>query len=320
MSEAGVVVALVAWAFVGVIPWTVLFLVAFKRSLCPCRWSDEVYGEDEGNVAFKGKLKYFVIIGAMTVYMNAVLWISLIPGQLFRWESFPPVCIVPRSGWGVLALHSACWHHFSFLHFANNNFCTWTLGPLLLSYNRRTFVSATFFTGLVGDAFVWIAAPSNTCHAGFSVVLFGWFAVLTVAFFLECPPKWWRLLLLIVVAGFLGASFYEEVIKGDITPGISWHGHAGGFGAGLLYGFLRFGRGWYECEGLEDRVRPRGSGATCRQVLVNLCKEAGAGLWESAADLLACFTCRGPKPKGWAQHSDSPPVGPATVGARQGSL
>merc|ERR1711879_502219 len=161
--------------------------------------------------------------------------------------------------------------------------------------NRRTFVSATFFTGIVGGFLLWLFGPSNTCIVGFSGVLFGWFGVLTVGFFLECPPKWWRLVMMSVVGFIMGGTFLVEVLSGDDQEGVSWHGHFLGFLSGVIYGVLRFRRQWFLCHGFEDRVRPLGSQASLVSSVSMLMRELCGRLRASAVDIGDACRCQPPR-------------------------
>mmetsp|Transcript_41959 Transcript_41959/g.115746 ORF Transcript_41959/g.115746 Transcript_41959/m.115746 type:complete len:366 (-) Transcript_41959:212-1309(-) len=281
----------------GWAPWIALFLCAWKRNILPLKWADQVFGETESTPGIRGVLKYLVIPGAMSLGMNIILWVTLVPPDMLQWKSFPRFCIVPRTVRGLFQVHQACWHHLDFMHYSMNNFCLWTLGPLVLSYNRRTFVASVFFIGLVGGFVLWLLGPSNTCIVGFSGVLFGWFGLILAALPLECPPKWWRLLLLIVVFFFLASTFMREVIGGDDDKRVSWHGHAIGFLSGVLFGYLRFRRGWFLCEGLEDRVRPANGVNSLCTALGALARELARGSREGAADLWDMVRCRPPPPR-----------------------
>jgi len=281
--------------FVGWAPWFLLFLSQWKRNLLPCVYFDEIFGKTENPPGLRGTLKYMVIIGGLALWMNFVMWISLVPSQVFKWQSFPRFCIIPRTFKGFLMIHHSCWHHLDFMHFGSNNFGLWTLGPLIMSYNRRTFFSSTFFTGVFGGFLLWLCGPAQQCIMGFSGILFGWFGVMAIGLFLECPPRLWRVAILLIVGFVLGGSFMTEVIKGDDQEGVSWHGHFYGFISGLIYGYLRFRRNWFLCVGFEDRVRPLGndnrSFLTC---LGDLLAEFFGRIRASGQDICDILRCRPP--------------------------
>lgn len=291
---------------IGFLPWLALFFSQWKRSLFPCAWLEELCGEKESPAGLRGKLKFIVMPGALSLFMNLVLWITMLPAS-FEWDTFPKFCVTPRTFRGLMNIHQMCWNHFGFLHFANNNFCVWTLGPLVLTYGRRTFVSSIFFINFVGGFILWLSAPGETCTAGFSGVLFGWFGALSLALFLECPPKWWRVLLLLIVGGFLGGNFYSEVAGGDDEEGTSWHGHLIGFCMGLVYSFLRFYRKWFLFVGLENRVRPLDGKTTFCQACGRLIKEFSLAIKAGGIDTWEFIRCRPPQ-----DLQDVPAVAKAT--------
>jgi len=302
---------------IGLLPWFALFLCQWKRSLFAMQWLDEVIGREHNTPGLQGKLKYLVLPGALSLWMNVVLFITMIPSQMLSWTSFPRFCIVPRTAGGLLQLHQAVFHHFGFTHYAMNNFALWTLGPLVLSYNRRIFTASLFFIGIVGNIFLWLFGPNATCTAGFSGVIFGWFGLLSAGLFLECPPRWWRVLLLIIVGFFLGATFYDEVFSGDDDEGVSWHGHAIGFFCGLVFAYLRFRRNWFLCEGLEDRVRPcDGSKPTFCTSVRRLGTETRLGMRAACTDIARIFTCKGPLVNDTVVGQESADNPPQAYGSR----
>eukprot|EP00929_Paragymnodinium_shiwhaense_P077708 TRINITY_DN40059_c0_g1_i1.p1 TRINITY_DN40059_c0_g1~~TRINITY_DN40059_c0_g1_i1.p1 ORF type:complete len:335 (-),score=47.60 TRINITY_DN40059_c0_g1_i1:549-1553(-) len=281
----------------GWTPWVVLFFCAWKRSILPFAWADELLGEKDSSPGIRGKLKYVMFPGGLSLYMNLLLWGTIVPPQVLQWDSFPKFCVLPRHWTGLLHVNQACWHHANFMHYGSNNLYLWTLGPLVLSYNRRTFVFSLFFIGILGNFVLWLVGPDNTCILGFSTVIFGWFGMLTIALPLECPPRWWRLVLLLIVGFFLGTSFYKEVFGGDDQEGISWHAHVIGFAHGIVFGYLRFRRGWFQRDGFEDRIRPLGEKMSFLDLVSRLGSELVYSVMDSAVDVANICCCKGPGPR-----------------------
>lgn len=277
---------------IGVVPWLVLFLAQWKRSIIPCSFLDDAFGKLDNPPGLRGRLKFVLFPGCLCLYMNLVLWLTTLPANV-HWNTFPKFCVVPRTFKGFFGIYQSGFHHGSFMHFAGNNFGVWTLGPLMVSYNRRTFVSSLFFINGLGGFLLWLAGPDDHCIVGFSGIVYGWFGCLTLALFAECPPKWYRIVLLVIVGIYLGPDFYTEVVSGDDEEGTSWHGHAYGFFAGLFYAYLRFRRKWFLLEGLEDGIRPIGhpDPSIC-QALRRLALALIEGVRDGCADIGNICRCK----------------------------
>eukprot|EP00928_Gymnodinium_smaydae_P032343 TRINITY_DN23452_c0_g1_i1.p1 TRINITY_DN23452_c0_g1~~TRINITY_DN23452_c0_g1_i1.p1 ORF type:complete len:320 (+),score=40.07 TRINITY_DN23452_c0_g1_i1:109-1068(+) len=234
----------------GLIPWVLAFLACWKRSIYGCGLLDRVFGESKNPQYLKEKNKYFLFLGFLIAWCLLCTIMGYMGVQLG---------IVPRSIYGFLNIHQAVFMHAGFAHFGSNMGAVVTLGPLVMGYNRRTFVSSIFFIGLLEGIIYWIVGPGNVQVVGLSGVLFGWFGFLTIALVLECPPVWWRVILLLLAGYFLGQSFYLEILSGDDQEGVSYWGHVLGFIVGLLFGYLKFRRNWFEFASFEDEVRPLGT-------------------------------------------------------------
>lgn len=315
MSVIGnIIIRLLGWVL-GWIPWFALVLAAFKRSIFPVWWVDILFGRHESPAGLRGKLKYPIILGACTLYINLVLWAVLIPREILGWESFPTFCVEPRTGWGLLAIHQASWHHSSFVHLGSNGLGLCLLGPPVMRHGRRCFASATLCVSLVGYWLLWLLGPDGICYAGFSLVPFGWLGVALAGELSSMllpsgehsaiqAPMPWRVGVACLILAFLGISVHARLIKDDDVPGVSWIGHACGFVSGVVYGYFHFRRGWFLRPGLEDRVRPLQyldeeeddddeDASVCR-ALVAIVRELLQGFCDGAADLKDALLCKPP--------------------------
>ena len=114
--------------------------------------------------------------------------------------------------------------HFGFEHLLSNTFPFLLLGWFVMLRGFRTFVSVTFWTIVIGGLGTWLIAPTDSVHAGASILIFGYFGYLLLsAVFERSMPA----LTLTLVTLFLYSSMIWGVLP--LLEGISWQGHLFGF-------------------------------------------------------------------------------------------
>ncbi len=137
--------------------------------------------------------------------------------------------VEPRSDEGLVGIATAPLLHFGFDHLGANTLPALVLFFLVLVSGIERGLLATAVIWLVGGVGVWLVGPTNTEHAGASVLIFGWLVYLMVR------GVWTRSVgeIILGIVLFLG---YGTLLLGVLPgqPGISWQGHLFGALGGLL--------------------------------------------------------------------------------------
>jgi membrane associated rhomboid family serine protease len=141
--------------------------------------------------------------------------------------------LVPREPARLLGI---LWHpllHFSPAHLMANAIGILFLGGLISVFSRRTFITVTAISWLLGGALLWLVGRSGTLVGGASGVVYGYLGFLMLRGIFD------RKLLYIVITGVSIYAFHGLLV--GLLPSrlpISWEGHLCGFVAGGVSAFL----------------------------------------------------------------------------------
>lgn len=134
----------------------------------------------------------------------------------------------PRLIQGLPGIALGPWVHGSLQHFFSNILPFGLFSFLLLQYGVKRYLWASGFIILSTGLLVWLFGRSAV-HIGASGLIYGYFAFLLLAGFINGKPK---LILISVTVGF----FYGGLVFGILpsSPYISWESHLFGFISGLI--------------------------------------------------------------------------------------
>lgn len=172
-----------------------------------------------------GKLGENIMYAAIAV---VVIWAVFLINLILPWD-LRLLGLQPRTLSGLWGLLFTPFLHASFRHLIANSSALFFLLLLALSVDRALTVKAVVVIMLVGGGAVWLLGRSQTIHIGASGVIFGLIGFLLFAgLFLRQWKAW--------AASLIVLFFYSYVLLAGLAPapGVSWTGHAFGFGAGVL--------------------------------------------------------------------------------------
>jgi len=157
-----------------------------------------------------------------------VMWIvqivnAVLGGALFDFG------VHPRSLLGLLGILFAPFLHANFAHLIANTIPLAVLGFFVMLRRKRDLAYVSASAALVGGLGTWLIAPSNTVHAGASVLVFGYLGYLLFRGIFE--KRFWSIVGSVVVFLLYGTVLFG-VLPGQI--GISWQGHLFGLLGGIL--------------------------------------------------------------------------------------
>ncbi len=123
--------------------------------------------------------------------------------------------------------------HLSWTHIEANSGPLFVFGFLAAFRGVKRFVGVTVVTVLASGLAVWLFQSPGELTVGASGVIYGYFGYVVVKGLFD------RRLLDVLVGAVMALSFaYILVAAVPGTPGVSWIGHLGGLGGGILSGWL----------------------------------------------------------------------------------
>ncbi len=141
--------------------------------------------------------------------------------------------IVPRDTSHLSGIAFSPFLHGGFPHLIGNTVPFLALGGLVLLSGRKTFFVVSAIVALLGGLGIWLFAPAGGVHIGASTVIFGYLGFLLLRAWFARDLRWGAIAL---VAGFFYGGLVLTLFRHQ--PGISWHGHAFGFAAGVAAAWL----------------------------------------------------------------------------------
>ena len=164
-----------------------------------------------------------VLGGGLGVMWGIHLVNAALGGALFGFG------VHPRTVFGLLGILFAPFLHASFAHLIANTIPLAILGFFVMLRRKRDLAYVSASAALVGGLGTWLIAPSNTVHAGASVLVFGYLGYLLSRGIFE--RRFWPIVGSIVVFFLYGGALFG-VLPGEM--GISWQGHLFGLLGGIL--------------------------------------------------------------------------------------
>lgn len=174
----------------------------------------------------------------------AVIWIVQIFNAIDNYQLSGNYGIRARDVGSLPDILSAPFLHISWSHIEGNSGPLFIFGFLAAYRGVRKFLAVTILIVLVSGIGAWLTNQSHTVAVGASGVVFGYFGYILVRGIFD------RHLIDIVLGLVMALCFAYQFSVLLPTAGIDWQGHAFGFAAGLIGGWV-----------FRDR-RPRAAGAT----------------------------------------------------------
>jgi len=193
------------------------------------------------------KIRIAILLGIVAICWLVVIYDFVTPSKY----DLRPHGIIPRQPAGLIGILIAPFIHVNVTHCFLNTLGILILGGLLMWRGLKEFISVTIFVMLLGGLCVWCVARYAS-HLGFSGIIFGWFAYLLVAPFMERPFNF-KSLAIAVVAGIVYGALIFGVFSTD--PKVSWESHVFGViwgvvaAVGYWKGYLR----WFKPKFMKDK-------------------------------------------------------------------
>jgi membrane associated rhomboid family serine protease len=172
----------------------------------------------------------------------ALLWgLELIDSLLLK-GALNRFGIRPRTFRGFQGIFLAPLLHGNLRHLSTNTLPLITLGWFIMLRDVDDFFIVTAVVWLVSGSGVWLLGSSRSNHIGASGLVFGYFGFLLLRGYFERN-------LISIAFSVLVALLYGGLIWGilPLRRGVSWLGHAFGFGGGVLVArYLPQLQQWYE--------------------------------------------------------------------------
>ncbi|MBE9182010.1 rhomboid family intramembrane serine protease [Oculatella sp. LEGE 06141] len=165
------------------------------------------------------------ILGSMV----AVLWGLELFDTLILRGALNRFGIRPRTFRGLQGVLLAPLLHGNLRHLATNTLPLITLAWFIMLRDINAFIIVTAVVWLISGLGVWLFGSARSNHIGASGIVFGYFGFLLLRGYFE------RDLVSLAFSGLV-AFFYGGLIWGvlPIRRGVSWLGHAFGFGSGVF--------------------------------------------------------------------------------------
>jgi membrane associated rhomboid family serine protease len=162
----------------------------------------------------------------------AIIWIVQIFNSIDGYRLDDDYGIVARDVGTLPYIFTAPFLHVSWAHIEDNSGPLFIFGFLAAYRGVRKFLGVSLLIMVVSGFGAWLTNESNTVAVGASGVLFGYFGYIIVRGLFD------RHLIDIVLGLVMALCFAYSFSVLLPTEGIDWQGHAFGFAAGLLGGWL----------------------------------------------------------------------------------
>jgi len=193
------------------------------------------------------KIRGAILLGIVAICWLVLLFDALAPSKYDLRQHG----IIPRKPAGLIGIFIGPFIHVNATHCFLNTLGILILGGLLMWRGLKEFIFLTLFVMILGGLSVWCFARYAS-HLGFSGIVFGWFAYLLVAPFMERPFNF-KSLAIAVIAGIVYGALIFGVFSTD--PKVSWESHLFGviWGAVAAVGYWKLYLRWLKPRFMPDK-------------------------------------------------------------------